>query len=103
MHEIAVSQYQGIMLWAEAVKKAGSLDRDKMLKAHRVRHLASTGRPALVTIEPKTHHAALDINVMEVKDQKLTILQTVKQRPPTRHRGSTATCRRTRTRTSSSR
>ena len=37
VHEIAVSQYQGIMLWAEAVKKAGSLDREAMLKAHRVR------------------------------------------------------------------
>ncbi len=32
VHEIAVSQYQGIKLWAEAVKKAGSLDRDKMIK-----------------------------------------------------------------------
>jgi branched-chain amino acid transport system substrate-binding protein len=36
-----------------------------------------------VSIEPKTHHAALDVRVMEVKDQKLTIRETVKQRPPT--------------------
>jgi branched-chain amino acid transport system substrate-binding protein len=35
-----------------------------------------------VDIEPKTHHAALDIHLMEVKNQKLTILETVKQRPP---------------------
>ena len=33
-------------------------------------------------MDPKTHHAALDIKVMEVKDQKLTIKQTFKQRPP---------------------
>src|SRR6185503_8876562 len=33
VHEIAVSQYQGIMLWAECVKKAGSLDRAALLKA----------------------------------------------------------------------
>ena len=39
-----------------------------------------------MTIEPKTHHAALDINVMEVKNQKLTILETVKQRAAERHR-----------------
>jgi hypothetical protein len=25
VHELAVSQYQGIMLWAEAVRKAGSI------------------------------------------------------------------------------
>ena len=35
-----------------------------------------------MTIEPKTHHAALDIHLMEVKNQKLTILSTVKQRAP---------------------
>jgi len=35
-----------------------------------------------VRFEPKTHHAALDINVMEVKNQKLAILETVKQRAP---------------------
>ena len=28
-------------------------------------------------------HAALDIHLMEVKNQKLTIVNTVKQRPPT--------------------
>ena len=33
VHEIAVSQYQGIYVWAECVKKAGSLDRNAMLKA----------------------------------------------------------------------
>jgi urea transport system substrate-binding protein len=32
VHEIAVSQYQGIMLWAAAVKKAGSLDREALMK-----------------------------------------------------------------------
>ena len=32
VHEIAVSQYQGIKLWAEAVKKAGSMDREKLIK-----------------------------------------------------------------------
>ena len=57
VHEIAVSQYQGIMLWAECVKKAGSLDREKMLEGDRVRVSASTGPAGTVTIDPKTHHA----------------------------------------------
>ena len=81
VHEIAVSQYHGILVWAECVRKAGSLDRAAMLKA--IESGPSIEGPAgKVTIDAKTHHAALDIFVMEVRNQKLTILETVKQRPP---------------------
>ncbi len=45
VHEIAVSQYQGIKLWAEAVKKAGSLDREAA-QGDRVGRQASRVRPA---------------------------------------------------------
>lgn len=81
VHEIAVSQYQGIMLWAECVKKAGSLERDKMLKAIES-GVKIEGPAGTVSLDPKTHHATLDIHVMEVKNQKLTIKQTFKGRPP---------------------
>ena len=81
VHEIAVSQYQGIKLWAECVRKAGSADREAVLKA--IESGAAIEGPAgKVAIDAKTHHASLDINVMEVKNQKLTILETVKQRAP---------------------
>ena len=81
VHEIAVSQYQGIKLWGECVKKAGSLNRNAMLKAIESgpRIEAPSGAVAL---EAKTHHCALDIYVMEVRGQKLTIKDTYKQRPP---------------------
>ena len=81
IHEIAVSQYAGIMLWAELVKKAGSLDRaaiDKVLKAG----VAVTGPAGTMTMDPKTNHASLDVHLIEVKGQKLTIKQTSKARPP---------------------
>lgn len=81
VHEIAVSQYQGIMLWAECVRKAGSLKREDMLKATES-GVSIVGPGGTVAIDPKTHHAALDIKVMEVKGQKLTVKSTVKQRPP---------------------
>jgi urea transport system substrate-binding protein len=81
VHEIAVSQYQGIMLWAACVKKAGSLDRAKMLAAIES-GVSIQGPGGTVTLEPKTHHAILDIHVMEVKNQKLTIKQTFKGRKP---------------------
>ena len=81
VHEIAVSQYQGIMLWAECVKQAGSLDRAALLKAIESNPKIE-GPAGTVAMEAKTHHAALDIQLMVVKNQKLTILQTAKQRPP---------------------
>lgn len=81
VHEIAVSQYQGIMLWAEAVRKAGSVKHDAVIKALES-GVKIEGPAGTVALDAKTHHASLDINVMEVKNQKLTILQTVKQRPP---------------------
>ena len=81
VHEIAVSQYQGIMLWAECVKKAGSLDREKMLAAIES-GISIQGPSGTITLDPKTHHAILDIKVMEVKGQKLTIKQQFKGRKP---------------------
>lgn len=81
VHEIAVSQYQGIMLWAEAVRKANSLKRDDLLKALES-GISIEGPTGKVAMDAKTHHASLDIHLMEVKGQKLTILQTSKQRPP---------------------
>lgn len=81
VHEIAVSQYQGIMLWAEAVRRAKSVKRDDMLKALES-GVAIDGPTGRVAMDPKTHHASLDIHLMEVKGQKLTILDTIRQRPP---------------------
>ena len=81
VHEIAVSQYQGIKLWAEAVRKAGSMDREALIKALES-GISIEGPAGLVKMDGPTHHAALDIKVMEVKGQKLTIKQSSKQRPP---------------------
>jgi urea transport system substrate-binding protein len=82
VHELAVSQYQGIMLWAEAVRKAGTVEHDALVKTLET-GLKIEGPAGTVAIDPKTHHAALDIHLMVVKDQKLTIIDTAKQRPPT--------------------
>ena len=81
VHELAVSQYQGIKLWAECVKKAGSLERNAVLKAIESGPKIE-GPSGSVVLDAKTHHAALDIYVMEVQGQKLTIKETHKQRAP---------------------
>ena len=38
IHEIAASSYDGVRLWAEGVKKAGTLDRMKVIEALGNRH-----------------------------------------------------------------
>jgi branched-chain amino acid transport system substrate-binding protein len=81
VHELAVSQYQGIMLWAEAVRKAGTVEREPLIKMLET-GLKIEGPAGTVAVDPKTHHASLDIHLMVVKDQKLTIIDTAKQRPP---------------------
>ncbi len=81
VHELAVSQYQGILLWAEAVRKAGSVGHDAVVKELET-GLKIEGPAGIVAVEPKTHHCALDIHLMVVKNQKLTIIDTATQRPP---------------------
>jgi urea transport system substrate-binding protein len=81
VHELAVSQYQGLLLWAEAVRKAGSVEHDAVVKALET-GLKIEGPAGTVAVDPKTHHCALDIHLMVVKDQKLTIIDTASQRPP---------------------
>ena len=81
IHEIAVSHYQGIHLWAEAVRKAGSVDRDDMIAAIES-GLSIEGPTGQVTIDPVTHHAVLDVHVMELQNQNFNIVKTYTQRQP---------------------
>lgn len=81
IHETAVSNYQGIMLWAEAVKKAGSLDREAVIAALES-GLSLAGPAGQVVIDPQTHHATLDVHLMEMKGQKLDVLESFSARPP---------------------
>ncbi|MCR9214265.1 MAG: transporter substrate-binding protein [Proteobacteria bacterium] len=81
VHEIAVSNYQGVLTWAEAVKKAGSTDRDMVIEALES-GLSIEGPAGTVTVDPKTHHAVLDVHIMEFDGQKMKVLETLKQRQP---------------------
>ncbi len=81
IHEIAVSNYQGVMTWAEAVRQAGSLDREAVIAA--LETGLSIGGPAgTVTVDPKTHHAVLDVHIMEIEDQGMRVIETLPQRQP---------------------
>lgn len=81
IHEIAVSHYQGVQLWGQAVKNAGSADRDALIGAIEG-GLSIDGPAGKVSIDPKTHHAVLDVHLMEFSDQKLSVIESFSQRQP---------------------
>ncbi len=81
IHEIAVSQYQGIMLWAEAVRQARSVEREAITNVLES-GISITGPAGVVKMDPLTHHCSLDIHVMELGGQQLSVVQKFEQREP---------------------
>ena len=81
IHEIAVSQYQGILLWAHAVEQAGSVERTAITKV--LESGASiVGPSGKVEMDSATHHCKLDIHVMEIQNQQMNIVKSFAQREP---------------------
>jgi urea transport system substrate-binding protein len=55
LSELDAATYDGVMLWCEGVKKAGSLDRTKVLSALETK-LSYDGPSGKVILDPATHH-----------------------------------------------
>lgn len=81
LNELAARSYEGAMLWAEAVKKAGTADRMPVIEALRD-NLSIEGPSGTVTIEPKTNHAILNVYLAELQDQKFNIVESYDAQPP---------------------
>jgi len=79
--ELAMGTYQGFKLWAEGVKKAGSLDREKMIAALET-GISIDGPSGKVTLDPQTHHCVLNVSIAEVRNKQLNIVETFQQQPP---------------------
>jgi urea transport system substrate-binding protein len=69
------------LLWAAGVKKAGTVDREKMIEALEsgITIDAPSGR---VTLDPATHHSIFDVHLAVFKDKKMNLLETFAQRKP---------------------
>ncbi|CAG9214371.1 Urea ABC transporter, urea binding protein [Paraburkholderia caribensis] len=79
--ELAMGTYQGFNLWARGVKKAGTLDRMKVIEA--LESGISIDAPSgKVSIDPATHHCVLNVSIAQVKSHKLDIVQTFQNQPP---------------------
>jgi ABC-type branched-subunit amino acid transport system substrate-binding protein len=79
--ELACATYEGTMLWAAAVKKAGAIDRLKVIEALES-GLGMDGPSGRVTIDPQSHHTIRDIYLAELRDGKWKIMQTFSQQKP---------------------
>lgn len=55
LSELDTATFEGVMLWAEAVKKAGSVERDAVIKALES-GLSIESPTGKVTMDPATHH-----------------------------------------------
>jgi len=81
LNELAARTYEGVYLWAEGVKKAGTLDRMKVIEALEA-PVSYDGPSGKVAVEPRTHHAVQNVYLAELKGQKYNILETYNQQPP---------------------
>lgn len=81
LNELAIRSYEGAMLWAEAVKAAGSPDRDPVIEALRS-GISYNGPSGMVTIDPQTNHCNMNVYLGELKDQEWTIVESFENQPP---------------------
>ena len=79
--EGAAMTYHAVNLWAEAAKKAGSIERDKVIAALES-GLSFTGPAGKTTIDAATHHDTLDVYIAEVKGGAYHVLESFPQQKP---------------------
>lgn len=74
--------YRGMMLWAEAVKKAGSAEPDDVIAAFD--GVSFQGAGGLYTIDGKTNHTVMDVHIVTGnRDGGFDLLKSFSQRQPT--------------------
>jgi branched-chain amino acid transport system substrate-binding protein len=71
---IAPAEYYGLLLWAEGVRKANSIERDAVIKALEA-GVSVDGPAGQLSIDPKTHHCVQNIYLGKVKNGRFEIIQ----------------------------
>lgn len=82
----ACAAYTGTMMWAEAVKKAGSFERKEMMAALES-GLSYDGPSGLMVAEAATHNTTQDVHIIQVKDRKWSLVETKSQVKPNLYGG----------------
>ena len=79
--ELAMMTYHGFNLWMSAAKKAGTVDRMKVIEALES-GMSFTGPGGKTTLDPATHHAVLDVYLAEAADKHFKVLESFSQQKP---------------------
>jgi branched-chain amino acid transport system substrate-binding protein len=86
LNDVGMNEYYGWSLWAEGVKKAGSVDRMKVIEALES-GITFNGPAGPSTVEPVTHHCIFNMYVGEMKNRKFVIQSKFEKVPPTNTEG----------------
>ena len=79
--ELPMSSYQGVQLWAAGVRKAGTADRMKVIKA--LESGVTLDMPSgKITMDGATHHVTQDVHLAIYKDKIPQVIETFPQQPP---------------------
>lgn len=79
--ELACANYEGFMLWAEGVRKVGSVERDKLTPVLES-GIAYDGPSGKVTLDQKTHHAVRNAYLAVAKDKTWDVLKSYPDQAP---------------------
>ncbi len=79
--ELDSASYEGVMLWAAGVTKAGSLDRMKVIEALES-GISIDGPSGKVSLDPATHHAIHNTFLAKADNRQWDILESYPEQPP---------------------
>ena len=79
--ELDSATFEGILIWAEGVKKAGSVAREKVIAALET-GIVIDGPSGKVTMDPKTHHTIRNAYLAQPKDRKWQIMASYPDQYP---------------------
>ncbi len=79
--DLTMASYQGMLLWAAGVKKAGTINREKLIEALES-GISINGPSGIVSIDPATHHCIFDVHLAKTENKQLVLIQTFPQRKP---------------------
>lgn len=79
--ELAAATYEGVYLWAEGVRKAGSIDRMAVIEALE-RGISFDGPTGKVTLDQATHHTTRNAFLAKVKDRKWSVTESFADAKP---------------------
>jgi branched-chain amino acid transport system substrate-binding protein len=81
LNEGACAAYEAILLWSEGVKKAGSIDRMKVIEALES-GVGVAGPSGQATIDPATHHVVRSAYLAVVKSKKWSVEESYPGQKP---------------------